>query len=76
MPHIMDEDLKKTIKNLGFLSTVGLAMALSIALGALIGYYADRYLDTSPWLFLVFLCFGIAAAFRNLYVLYKKAKEF
>jgi len=72
----MDEDLKKAIKNLGFLSTVGLAMALSIALGALIGYYLDSYFGTKPWLFFVFLGFGIAAAFRNLMLLYKKAKDF
>ncbi|MCD6305184.1 MAG: AtpZ/AtpI family protein, partial [Deltaproteobacteria bacterium] len=42
----MDEDLKKIIKDLGFLSTVGLAMAFSIALGALGGFYLDRWLGT------------------------------
>jgi ATP synthase protein I len=71
----MDEDLKKTIKTLGFVSTVGIAMALSIALGAFIGYYLDKWFDTRPWLSLLFLGFGIAAAFRNLYILYKKAKD-
>lgn len=71
----MDEDLKKTIKSLGFISTVGLAMALSIALGALIGFYLDKYFDTRPWLTFIFLGFGIAAAFRNLYILYKKAQD-
>ncbi|MBW1767235.1 MAG: AtpZ/AtpI family protein, partial [Deltaproteobacteria bacterium] len=58
-----------------YLSTVGMAMAFSIAIGALIGYYLDKKLGTSPWLFFVFLGFGIAAAFRNLYVMYKKAKD-
>jgi ATP synthase protein I len=76
LPENMDKDLKKTIKDLGFLSTVGMAMALSIALGALIGYYLDQYFGTKPWLFFVFLGFGIAAAFRNLFLLYKKAKDF
>ena len=71
----MDEDLKKTIKSLGFISTVGLAMALSIALGALIGHYLDKHFDTKPWFSFIFLGFGIAAAFRNLYILYKKAKD-
>jgi F0F1-type ATP synthase assembly protein I len=71
----MDEDLKKTIKTLGFVSTVGIAMALSIALGASIGYYLDKWFGTGPWLSLIFLGFGIAAAFRNLYILYKKAKD-
>jgi F0F1-type ATP synthase assembly protein I len=71
----MDEDLKRTIRTLGLVSTVGMAMALSIALGAGIGYYLDEFFGTRPWLSLVFLGFGIAAAFRSLYVLYKKAKS-
>ena len=71
----MDEDLKKSIKTLGYFSTIGMAMALSIALGALIGYYIDKKFGTHPWFFFVFLGLGIAAAFRNLYILYKKAKD-
>ena len=72
----MDEDLKRSIKALGYISTVGLAMALSIALGALIGYYLDQWLGTKPLFSFIFLGFGIAAAFRNLYILYKKAERF
>ncbi|HIJ58850.1 MAG: AtpZ/AtpI family protein [Desulfobacteraceae bacterium] len=71
----MDKDLKKTIKDLGYVSTIGMTMAFSIALGALIGYYLDQWLGTKPWLFFLFFGFGIAAAFRNLYILYKKAKD-
>ena len=71
----MDEDLKKHIKSLGFMSSIGMAMAFSIAIGALAGFYLDKYFDTKPWLFFIFLGFGIAAAFRNLYILYKKAKD-
>ena len=71
----MDEDLKKTIKTLGFVSTVGLSMGIAIALGALIGYYLDKWLDTGPWLLLIFLGFGIAAAFRNLYIMYKRVER-
>lgn len=72
----MDKDLKKTIKDLGYLSTVGMAMAISIAIGAIGGYYLDRWLGTQPWFALVGLGVGIAAAFRNLFILYKKAKKF
>jgi len=71
----MDEDFKKTIKDLAFFSTIGIAMALSIALGALIGYYLDNKFGTHPWLLYVGLALGIAAAFRNLYLLYKRAKD-
>ena len=72
----MDKDLKKTIKDLGYLSTIGMTMAISIAIGAIGGYYLDRWLGTKPWLSLGGLGIGIAAAFRNLFTLYKKAKRF
>ena len=72
----MDKDLKKTIKDLGYVSTVGMAMAISIAIGAIGGYYMDRWLGSKPWFALIGLGVGIAAAFRNLFTLYKKAKKF
>jgi len=71
----MDEDLKRTIKALGWLSTIGLAMGISIALGAGIGYYLDKKFGTQPWFSLIGLGAGIAAAFRNLYALYKKFRD-
>ena len=71
----MDDELKKQIKDLGFISSVGMTMAFSIALGALAGFYLDKYFGTKPWLFFIFLGFGIVAAFRNLYILYNKAKD-
>ncbi|MGD2125450.1 MAG: AtpZ/AtpI family protein [Desulfobacteraceae bacterium] len=71
----MDKETKRLIRTLGYLSTMGLSMALSIGIGALLGYYLDKKFGTGPWLFFVFLGFGIAAAFRNLYVMYKKGKD-
>ena len=71
----MDNETKKLIRTLGYLSTVGLSMALSIGIGAVIGHYLDKKFGTQPWLFIIFFCFGVAAAFRNLYVMTKKAKD-
>ncbi len=71
----MDEELKKTIRTLGFFSSIGIAMALSIALGVAVGYYLDNKFGTKPWLFFIFLFMGIIAAFRNLQILYNKAKK-
>jgi ATP synthase protein I len=71
----MDNDTKKTIKTLGYLSTTGIAMGLSIAIGAIVGFYLDKKFKTDPWLFLVFLLFGIIAAFKNLMFMAGKAKN-
>jgi len=71
----MDDETKKLIRTLGYLSTVGLSMALSIGIGAVVGHYLDKKFNTDPWLFFVFLGLGIAAAFRNLYVMYNKIKD-
>ena len=71
----MEDETKKLIRNLGYLSTVGLTMAFSVGIGALMGHYLDKYFKTSPWLFFIFTAFGIAAAFRNLYLMYNKYKD-
>jgi len=71
----MDKDKKELFRTLGYLSTVGLTMAFSIGIGAVLGHYLDGKFGTGPWLLFVFTAFGIAAAFKNLYRMYKKLKE-
>ena len=71
----MEPETKKLFRSLSYVSSVGLAMALSVGIGALVGYYLDSKFNTGPWLFFLFLGFGIVAAFRNLYRMYKKAQE-
>lgn len=71
----MDDETKKMFRTLGHLSTIGLAMALSVGIGAVVGHYLDKKFGTDPWLLLVFVGLGIAAAFRNLYIMYTKIKD-
>ena len=71
----MDKDTKQMLRTLGYVSTIGIQMALSIAIGAVAGFYLDKKFGTEPWLLIVCLGFGIAAAFRNLYLMYKKIKN-
>lgn len=71
----MDNETKKMFRTLGFLSTTGMTMAFSIGLGALIGYYLDNKFGSEPWLFIIFLIFGVVAAFKNLHTMYKKTKD-
>lgn len=71
----MDNETKKMFRTLGFLSTIGMTMAFSIGLGALIGYYLDKKFASEPWFIIIFLIFGIIAAFKNLHMMYKKTKD-
>jgi ATP synthase protein I len=45
-------------------TSVGLEMAVSVVLPLLVGIWLDRKAGTSPWLMLLFLCFGFAAGVR------------
>lgn len=47
-------------------------MGFSVVIGLLIGIYLDRHFKTEPWMTIVFLLFGVAAAFR---VIIRVAKE-
>ena len=45
-------------------SSLGLEMGAAVVIGLLVGTYLDRRFDTDPWLTLIFLFFGFAAAGR------------
>ena len=49
------------------LTSIGIMFPVSITLGAAFGYFLDRKLGTLPWFSAIFLMFGIAAAFINLF---------
>jgi ATP synthase protein I len=62
-------------KALGELSTVGITLVLATVIGLAGGYYADRWLGTSPWLLLIGLGLGIAAGFVSLFRSVKKSEQ-
>lgn len=71
----MKKETRKWIRELAFYSSLGFSVSLSIFIGLGIGVYLDRRLDTSPWLTLVFLGFGIAAGYRNIGLAIKKIRN-
>lgn len=60
----MGEDRKELFRLISKFSTVGIEMGFSVVIGLIIGRYLDSYLKTDPWMSIVFLIFGVVAAFR------------
>lgn len=65
----MEPNKRELFRSLAMVSSMGISAALAIALGVWFGLFLDRSFDTHPWFFYIFLVIGIAAAFKNIYVI-------
>jgi ATP synthase protein I len=68
----MDEETRKFAMQMAFASSIGIAMILAIFGCLLLGVYLDRKFDSGHVFSVIFLLIGIAAGFRNIYVLIEK----
>jgi len=71
----MKRETLRSLRELAYFSSLGLAVALSIFIGLAIGVYLDRRFDTTPWLTLIGLGMGIAAGYRNIGLAIKKSRK-
>ena len=65
----MNNDKKDLFRNLAMVSSMGISVVMAIGIGVWLGLSLDRWLDTKPWFFYIFLFIGIAAGFKNIYVI-------
>lgn len=56
-------------------SSVGLEMGLCVVIGITLGYFLDKYFQTSPYLTILFMFFGIAAAIKTIVRLIKQVAK-
>jgi ATP synthase protein I len=68
----MDKEAKQTLIQMAHVSTIGIAMVIAIFGCFYLGRWLDQQLETGPTLTLLFLLIGIAAGFRNMYLLVKR----
>ena len=54
-------------RKLAALSSLGLMLPSSIAVGLFLGYFLDKQLGTDPWLLIAFTLFGVASGFLSLF---------
>ena len=69
----MADDRQQLFRSLGFVSSVGISMVAASCIGLYIGYTLDGWWGTAPWMTLLWLGFGIAAGFRNIFILTRRA---
>ena len=65
----MTSEKKDLFRVLGMVSSMGISVVAAVAIGVWMGLTLDRWLGTAPWFFYIFLFFGIAAGFRNIYII-------
>lgn len=51
---------------------MGISVVLAIAIGVWFGLTLDSWLGTAPWFFWIFLIIGIAAGFKNVYIITRR----
>lgn len=56
-------------RSLAMVSSMGISVVLAIAIGVWFGMTLDRWFGTAPWFFYIFMLIGIAAGFKNVYVI-------
>jgi len=69
----MADDKRQLLKSLSFLSSVGISVVAASFIGLFIGVYLDKWLGTKPWMTIIWLGFGIASGFRNIFILTRRA---
>ena len=65
----MNRDKRDLLRSLSMVSSMGISVVLAIGIGVWLGLTLDRWLDTKPWFFYIFMLIGIAAGFKNIYVI-------
>lgn len=59
--------MRKNITKYISIGSVGLHLVSGIIVGVSVGYFLDKFFNTSPWLTIIFFFLGIIAGFWNMY---------
>lgn len=74
----MSDERREMFRQLAVYSQVGMTFVFSILIGFGMGWFLDNKVfagKTAPYLTFIFLAFGIAAGFKNLWDLTQKMKD-
>ena len=66
---------KMDLQKIAMISSLGLMLPSSIAVGLFFGYMLDKLFGTQPWMLLIFFLLGVVSGFYNLIKGLNKYKE-
>jgi len=66
---------KKAFEQISRYGTVGLELGISVAIGITIGFYLDKWLNTSPWLTIIMMLCGTISGFKRIYYALKEIEK-
>ncbi len=69
---LFDRPSRPEFRKFAELSSLGLILPSSIAVGLFFGYVLDKWLGSHPWFLIIFLVLGVISGFLNLYRELKK----
>jgi ATP synthase protein I len=72
-PEAMDKETRKSLMQVANISSMGIALGVTIFGCFFLGLYLDRKLGTAHFFTFLFLLIGILAGFKNIYGLIKKS---
>ena len=61
------EEKERLFSDLRLYGSLRIEMAAAVLIGTFMGYWADKWLGTQPWILIIGFIFGAAAGFRNLF---------
>lgn len=61
------EPRKFDFRRVAAISSIGLLLPSSIAVGLFFGYWLDKLLGTKPWMLLIFFTLGVVSGFLSLF---------
>ena len=73
MPEEKPKPPSEILRALSFLSQIALTIVICVFAGVMLGRTLDNWLNTSPWLLLIFSFLGMGAAFRAIFHISKKS---
>lgn len=71
----MKRETVRAFKDLAYYSSLGLQVAFSVFIGLFFGLWLDKTWDKTPVFTMIFLGFGIAAGFKNIWLAVKKSRK-